>query len=132
MSGRLDGRARTLLTLRELASKADLAAKEAKRERDDFEGAFWTELEDLGLKSFTMSDGTRLDRKETLYHEVIDVQELLAWAEENGMDEEWFGKAERKAALNEFVRTAVENNVPLPPGLGPRAKRYISITLGKG
>lgn len=128
MNIRLDTRARQVIALREKKDAAKLAHDEAKEASAAFEAGFWEELEAFGLKTFVMNDGTRITRNATPYHDMLNVDELHEWAKENGMADEWFGKAPRKGALNEYIKTARENGNPLPPGLGERTNRFLSVT----
>ena len=124
---RLDTRARRLLELRAENETAQSEAKAAKEKLDNYELEFWSELEDLRLKSFTMDDGTRLERRETRYARVLDLEALTEWVVENGLAAELLKDAPRKAVLNKFVRTRQENGQPLPPGLDFTTDRYISV-----
>jgi hypothetical protein len=130
---RLDSRARVLLELREKNSVAQRAADEAKAELDAYEAEFWSELEDLGMKSVSLDLGdpyveVRLERRETTKSRVLDKAALVAWAREHGLAEELVKPEPRKAQLNEYVRTARENGLPLPDGLDFYFDRYVSVT----
>lgn len=125
---RLDTKARRLLQLRAQAALAQRAADAAKDARDVFELEFWSELEDLGLRTFTMDDGTRLERRARKDADVVDEALLLRELEARGVLDNFTKPALTKRTLNQYVRTLTENGEELPLGLGWRTKRYISVT----
>lgn len=129
---RLDSRARTLLELREKYDLAKGEAAAAKLARDNFEMELWSELEDLGLKAFTMDDGTRIERpKPTIYADVVDEEAFIEWAQESGMADEFTTAGLRKKSLNGFVRTRLESGEELPPGMSYRVDRGLRVTRPK-
>lgn len=129
---RLDSRARKLIELRDKYNLAKREADAAKLERDNFEMELWSELEDLGLKSFTMDDGTQVVRPQpTIYADVVDEEAFIDWAKANGLEDEFTTEGLRKKSLNGFVRTRIESGEELPPGMSYRVDRGIRITKPK-
>lgn len=133
---RLDSRARRLLELRDENDRAQREAKAAKAALDDYEMEFWSELEDLGLKSVSLELGppygsVRLERRERRDSRVLDLRSLTEWVIAEGYAAELLRDEPRKAVLNQFVRTRTENGQPLPPGLDFTTKRYVSVTKKK-
>lgn len=134
MSERLDTAARELLRLREAADRAKRTAEEAARQRDQAEATFWSLMDDLGLKSFTLEqpdENISFVRRSTVYHQVIDWPTLQRAVTELGLERELTAPGPRKGVLNEFVRTALEAGRELPPGLGYRDNKYVSVTRKK-
>lgn len=105
----------------------DRQAKAAKQDHDIFEAELFQELTETNTYGIKQADA-RYDLKSTIYANVQDREEFVAWCQDNGMDDVLLGLKEEKARLNEIVRAAIDNNEELPPGVGWYSKNYISIT----
>ena len=69
-------------------------------------------------------EGTLFVPTETVYAQIQDRQEFIAWAEEH--DDELVEPKERKEILNSMVRQRLDDGEPLPPGVGFYVREYIS------
>jgi hypothetical protein len=124
---RLDTKTRELLAARQEAEVAAKAAEDAKGKRDRIEMELFSLLEELGQKSATLEDGTRISRVTTRYADVIDKQVLARALKERGLEAEFLRDDLKKGELNKFVRTLDDAGSPLPPGLGIRFDRYVQV-----
>lgn len=68
----------------------------------------------------------------TTFGKIDDVDAFLAWAraqEGEGEDGETLYEVKaRKQLVNELIRERLDNDEPLPPGLGFYVKEYVSVT----
>lgn len=95
------------------------------------------ELVSAALDTLQRAEGpgygtVRLDRKKTIYHQIIDKRVLESALRQRGLDREYLRDDFRKGALNQFVRTELEAGRELPAGLGYREDKYISVTKKPG
>lgn len=123
--------AKELTRLRAVEKELTDQAKDAKAERERFERAFMTRLE------AEETDGVRTGGKlytptKTIYGSVTDRDAFLAWAKaqegEGNDDETLYEIKERKGLVSELVRERLDNDEPLPPGVGFYVKEYVSVT----
>lgn len=79
--------------------------------------------------TWTLKTSTRrFSGKSTTYAVITDMDELRAWLDEQGLEDEFLKEAPQKARLNELVREYLDNGQTMPPGLSSYDKRYVSIT----
>lgn len=115
-----------LTGLRALKAKRD----KAKREFEDLDLEFkqrqfraMERMRSEGVESMKV-EGTLFVPTETVYAQIQDRQEFVAWAEEN--DTELIEPKERKEILSQMVRQRLDDGEPLPPGVGFYVREYIS------
>lgn len=112
--------------LRELklaAEAADKEAKELKARAAQAEIEFFERMDAEGVRGIKVGD-TNFVPAETIYGQVQDRSEFVAWAE-NEMPELLETK-ERKALVNELIRERLDSGEMLPPGLGYYVRQYVS------
>ena len=105
----------------QLAQEADDAELAYKQAQDEL----WEHMDAIGMSSAKI-DGTRYEKRATIYGTVNDKQEFLKWAEENAP--ELAAPAPRMGLVNERVRQMLDNGEELPPGLNFYVKRYVAQT----
>ncbi len=69
-------------------------------------------------------DGTNFIPTKTIYGQVQDRSEFVAWAEQEAP--ELLEPKERSELINELVRQKLDDGEQLPPGLNFRVREYIS------
>lgn len=113
------------------------ALRKAKQDRDtakqkfeDADSAFrqlqfkvMERMKQKGVESMKL-DGTLFVPTETVYAQIQDRAEFVAWAEEH--DDELVEPKERKEILNSLVRQRLDDGEPLPPGVTFYVREYIS------
>jgi hypothetical protein len=119
--------AAALRELKRTAAALDTEAKEAKAAAQQAEIEFFERMDTEGVQSIKY-DGTNFVRAETVFGQVQDRSEFVAWAEENRP--ELLETKERKALVNELVREHLDDGAPLPPGLGFYVNQYVSQRAG--
>ncbi len=112
--------------LRDLKVRRD----EAKAEYSSIDKAFKAaqfklieRMKETGCEGIKQG-GTNFVPAETIYGQVQDRTEFVAWAEEN--EPELLEPKERKELINELVRQKLDDGQPLPPGLTFRVQSYVS------
>lgn len=136
MSERIDTAARQLVDLKEDMERTAKVAEAAKKAYTDAERAFWEAMEeDLGkMKVFTSDLGegygdVQFQRSSTTTSTILDEEKALAALEAEGLGDACIGGRKiHKRVLNEEVRSRLERQQPLPPGIDFHTKRYITIT----
>lgn len=108
-------------------AEADKKAKELKAEFEAMQADLFARMEAEEVDSHKITGLANFVRAETIYAKVQDRSEFIKWAKEN--DESLVEERERKedGILNDIVRRCIEDNQPLPPGLGFTVKQYIGI-----
>lgn len=81
------------------------------------------QMEGLGVESMKI-DGTNFVPTSTVYAQMQDRGEFVAWAKENAP--ELLEDRERKDLLNAEVRRCLDDGEKLPDGLGFYVREYIS------
>lgn len=119
-----------LLELRKL--RADEKVKKdqyetAKTDRKEFEAKVMERMEIEKCES-TRVDGTLFVPTSTTFGTVRDRTKFLEWARDE--DESLFEEKERAEILNQIVREKLDNEEPLPPGVGYYVREYISQRAG--
>lgn len=123
--------AQKLTRLRTAEKLLNDQAKEAKEKREKFERDFMTRME------AEETDGVRTGGKlytptKTIYGKIDDRAAFIEWAKaQEGDDadgETLYEVKERKALVSELVRERLDNDEPLPPGIGFYVKEYVSVT----
>lgn len=119
-----------LKRLHKLKQEYSEADKEAKRLKAEFEAAqsdLFARMEAEEVSSQKVDGVANFVRAETIYAKVQDRSEFVKWATEN--DDSLLEIRERKedGILNDLVRRKIEDNEPLPPGLGFTTKQYIGM-----
>lgn len=117
-----------LLQLRKLKQRKHEAKKHADlcaAEHAEFEQLVWDQMEADSTTS-QRAHGITFAASETHYAQVQDREKFNRWAEDN--DESILERRERKAELNALVRRRLEDDKPLPPGVGFYTKRIIRQT----
>lgn len=113
------------------------ALRKAKQDRDtakqkfeDADSAFrqlqfkvMERMKQKGVESMKL-DGTLFVPTETVYAQIQDRAEFVAWAEEH--DDELVEPKERKEILNSMVRQRLDDGEALPPGVTFYVREYIS------
>lgn len=114
--------------LHELGRAKDTAAKELKdreKEFQEYQQKCFSRMEREGVSS-QRSGEVMYVKRATKYAVVQDREEFTKWAEEQ--DETLIEPRERKKLLNALVRERVDNEEPLPPGIGFYEREFISRT----
>lgn len=125
--------ARTLTRLRTAEKLLNDQAKEAKAKREKYERDFMTrmETEEAGCVRDVRS-GKLYTPAKTVYGKIDDRAAFLEWARaQEGDDadgETLYEVKERKQLVSELVRERLDNDEPLPPGIGFYVKEYVSVT----
>jgi hypothetical protein len=114
------------LALRELKLFKEAMAR-AKSEADEKHAL--AELRFMERMEAEGTDGVRVEGvlftpTKTIMGNVQDRQEFVAWAHDN--NEELIEYKEKKALVNELVRSKMDNGETLPPGLGFYTKSFVS------
>lgn len=118
----------TLAALKDIEKDLTAQAKEAKKTRESAERNLITRMEAEECRSFRTPDGSLFVPTQTVYAQVQDRAAFVEWAEQNEI--ELLEKTERKALCSELVRERLDNNEPMPPGMGYYIKEYVSRTAG--
>lgn len=119
--------AKELRSLRKVAEDLDRNAKAAKEKATDAENLFFERMRTEDVESIKVQ-GTLFVPAETVYGQVQDSSEFVAWAEENSP--ELVEVKARKALVNELIRERLDTGEALPPGLGFYVKQYVSQRVG--
>ena len=110
--------------LKEELDEAEQAFKTAERKLMERMAAEEAESHRAGGMNFTPAT--------TAYGKIDDREAFLEWArqqEGDGADgETLYEVKERKALINELVRERLDNDEPLPPGVGVYVREYVSVT----
>ncbi len=112
--------------LRALKLKRDEAKATFESLDDNFKHEQFKLMERMratGVESMKV-DGTLFVPTETVYAQVQDRTELVAWAEEHAP--ELIEARERKELMNQEVRRRLDDGEALPPGLSFYVREYIS------
>lgn len=109
------------LKLRKIEAKA--AADKAADEHAMHEALVWERMEDENTTA-QRTDEITFGAQDRVFAQIVDRDKFNEWAEQN--DEMLLEKRERKADLNALVRRRLDDDEPLPPGVGFYHKRYIS------
>lgn len=112
-----------LRDLKREAERLDTEATKAKAIAKEAEVALFERMDSEGVGSIKV-DKTNFVRTETVYGQVQDRSEFVAWAEDNMS--ELLETKERKALVNEVIRERLDGGQELPPGLGFYVRQYIS------
>lgn len=115
-----------LRNLRALKLKRDEAKATFESLDDNFKHEQFKLIERMksaGVES-TRIDGINFVPTETIYAQVQDRTELVAWAEEHAP--ELIESRERKELLNQEVRRRIDDGDGMPPGLSFYVREYIS------
>ena len=115
-----------LAGLRAVKNLRDTAKKEYERLDTEFKQKQFRVMERMkqeGVESMKV-DGTLFVPTETVYAQIQDRSEFVAWAEEN--DTELIEPKERKEILSQLVRQKLDDGEALPPGVGFYVREYIS------
>lgn len=123
-----------LVELREEKDLTAAAAKSAKDEFEQYQAELWDDINDSPLKGAISLDipghgQVSFQKRETYRGRVLNEHELIAWAQENGVIDEFTSPSISMARLNELVRTRIEAREALPPGSDFTATRYISMSF---
>lgn len=107
------------LAYEDLKEKADIAKMEFKAAQADL--MEYMDANDIeGIKA----NGINFVPTKTIYGQVKDKKEFIAWALEN--DEELVAPEPRKSVINERARQLLDDKEEFPPGFGFRVEEYIS------
>jgi hypothetical protein len=109
--------------------RAERVADAAKAALVVFEAKLWEDMEESGVQSMGLDSG-KFVRKSTVYGQVTDLEALVTWCEENGVDD-LVKTVQEKGRLNELVRAKLDTQEELPPGVSFYESRYISHTQTK-
>lgn len=109
------------------ANNLDAQAKDAKAEHVAAELALFARMDEESTESIKY-DGTLFVPASTVYGQVQDRGEFVAWAEEN--QPELLEVKERKSLVNELIRSHLDDGAELPPGLGFYVREYVSQRVG--
>lgn len=116
-----------LARLREQYRAEQAVADATKAEHDRLQKILHEDMKEAGLLTIG-TDTDTFTRKSTYYAQVENQDEFIAWAESEGLLEEFTETAAVKGRLNELVRQRLQDGETLPPGLGFYSKDYISKT----
>lgn len=116
-----------LARLREQYRAEQAVADATKAEHDRLQKILHEDMKEAGLLTIG-TDTDTFTRKSTYYAQVENQDEFIAWAESEGLLEEFTETAAVKGRLNELVRQRLQDGEMLPPGLGFYSKDYISKT----
>lgn len=116
--------AKALRRMRERERVAKEKYEALKDEREAAERGLLDRMEMEETESIKC-DGTLFVPTTTVYGQVNDRAEFIAWAKDN--EPELIEAKERKALVSELVRERLDNGEELPPGVGFYAKQYISL-----
>jgi hypothetical protein len=97
--------------------------EQSKREFEDAQQELLDRMEAEECEG-VKADGTNFVPSGTVFAQVTDRAEFVAWAEQN--DESLIEPKERKELLNQLVRECQDNGQPLPPGVTFYIKSYVS------
>lgn len=100
------------------------------RELHEHQERLWADMEGRELKSARYDTSGQFSRKATIYAQITDKAAFLAWAEDN-LPDELTRLDVPSSRLNELVRSRLDTEEDLPPGLSFYTKRYISHTKTK-
>lgn len=128
---------RRFVEAREERDATELAAKRAKEAYQEMEQDLYEMLAegpmsrinnvDLGPPYGKVSFGAR----ETYFGRIIDDEAALEYFEQRAMLEEVSHPKFTMKRINEIVRDAVEQGIPMPPGLDFYARRGVTVTRQK-
>jgi hypothetical protein len=113
--------------LKQEATEADSLAKDLKAAHAKAEIGFFERMQSEGVESIK-HEGTLFVPVETIYGQVQDRAEFVAWAEEEMP--ELLEVKERKSLVNELIRERLDTGEVLPAGLGYYVKQYVSQRSG--
>jgi hypothetical protein len=103
-----------------------VAAQEAKGEMDRAENAFWNRMEAERCSGHKVDGIGNFVRSETIYAAMQDKHAFIEWAEAEMPELLDPDPKPRMGLLNALVNDLLDNNQPLPPGLGFYPKPYVS------
>lgn len=132
----LPSEARKLLDRRRENDEAQKAAKETKEALDKQQTIVHDILEAQEMPTATLDLGPgygriQLGKRKTIYGRVIDIDTAIAALEGEGYGAEMVKSELRKGALNELIRTRLENGEDLPDGVDFSETRYVQVTRRK-
>lgn len=120
-----------LARLKQVKKETEVVAEAAAQELSLYEQNLWERMDMAGIDSSPKWRGLgQFARKSTVYAQVTDRDALVAWAEEQGLDDVVELK-EAKGRLNEIVRDRLDTQQELPPGVSFYERRYIAHTKSK-
>ncbi len=114
-----------LAELRQAASRMKADHERVKSEADQAEIEFFERMEHEGVGSIRVDGVANFVRAETVYGQVQDRAEFIAWAEQEAP--ELLETKERKKLINEIVRERIDSGEELPPGIGFYTDQYVSL-----
>lgn len=121
---------RVLALKKRAAESAEDIAKKVKADAKAFEQQCYDRIEqelgtdETGGASIRNTFGTFV-AGETVMGYIQDEDAFVEWA--RAQDETYFEDKPRKALINQLVRECLDNNEPLPPGLGAYGQRRVSV-----
>lgn len=132
----LPSEARKLVDRRKKNDEAQKKAAETKEALDKQQRVVHDLLESQEMPTVTLDLGPgygrwQLGKRSTIYGRVIDVDTAIAALKEDGYGDEMVKSELRKGALNEMIRTKLENGEPLPDGVDYSETKYVQMTRRK-
>lgn len=132
----LPSEARKLLDKRKADEEASKKHKETKERLEAQQRIVHDLLEAQEMPTVTLDLGpgygrVQLGKRSTIFGRVIDIDTAIAALEKEGYGEEMVKSELRKGALNEMIRTRLENGEPLPDGVDFSETRYVQVTRRK-
>lgn len=127
MENTIPQEAKQLRELKHEAKEADDLARSLKAEVRRRELALKERMEEQDIDGVKV-DGSSFVPTETIYGQVQDRSQFVAWAIENAP--ELVEYKERGELINSLARETLDDNGEFPPGLGFRVKEYISVRAG--
>lgn len=131
MSRRIETLGREFVAARERKDRAVAEEKAAKQAWRDAEEALFEALEDDGAKSWQNAEtGERFTAQTRDYGMIIDEDAALESPDIAARLDQLTKPAFAKARLNEYVNELLDNNQPMPDGIGYYTKRSIHYSRG--
>jgi hypothetical protein len=126
MSETLSDKLKRLGKIKKAERRAKTRADALRDERAQLEKECFDLMEaEDGVASSRKLDGLSYAPARTVYGTIQDLDAFIAWAQENDLG--LIETAARESLLNQLVRTAIDNDEALPPGVGYYTREKIGI-----
>lgn len=109
------------------AIAAENAAIAAKDEHVQFQADLFQDMREQEIRSVN-TETAQFVARSTIYATVQDQDAFQVWAQEKGLEEDYFTPKPAKARLNELVRDRIDSGEDMPPGISFYPRDYISIS----
>jgi hypothetical protein len=129
---------RRLMELRDIRDNAKKAAETAETEYRDAEADVYAALEENPVKGSIKVDlgepwgVVAFYPRSTIYAKIIDPSKAQEHFEQRAMIDELSAPKFVMGRINDIVRTAREQDQPMPPGVSWYERRGVTITRQKG